>query len=71
MQFNPTELSSAAAGAASQPFLMAAGNRVDLLVRVPQGATGPLKLQVYDVVKADRAADRRRARRKRPRRCSP
>jgi FtsP/CotA-like multicopper oxidase with cupredoxin domain len=37
---------------ASKPFLMSAGNRVDLLVRVPKGATGTYNVQVYNVVQA-------------------
>lgn len=52
VQFNPKNYFPPAAGAASQPIMMSAGNRVDLLVRVPPGATGSFKVQVYDVVKA-------------------
>jgi len=52
VQFNVKNYFPPAAGAASQPIMMSAGNRVDLLVRVPPGATGPFKVQVYDVVKA-------------------
>jgi FtsP/CotA-like multicopper oxidase with cupredoxin domain len=52
VQFNPKNYHPPAAGAASQPIMMSAGNRVDLLVRVPPGATGSFTVQVYDVVKA-------------------
>jgi FtsP/CotA-like multicopper oxidase with cupredoxin domain len=52
VQFAPQNYQPPAAGAASQPFLMSAGNRVDLLVRVPKGASGTYNLQVYNVAKA-------------------
>ena len=52
VQFNPKNYFPPAAGAASQPIMLSAGNRVDLLVRVPAGATGSFNVQVYDVVKA-------------------
>jgi len=52
VQFNPANYLPPAAGAASQPFLMSAGNRVDLLVRVPKGASGKYNLQVYNVSRA-------------------
>ncbi|MEA2336525.1 MAG: hypothetical protein QOE82_532, partial [Thermoanaerobaculia bacterium] len=59
VQFNPgnppavrSNYQPPAPGGPSQPFLMSAGNRVDLLVRVPQGASGKYDLQVYNVAKA-------------------
>ena len=53
VQFDPKNYHPPAAGGASQPFLMSAGNRVDLLVRVPKGAaSGTYNLQVYNVARA-------------------
>ncbi|HUP63145.1 MAG TPA: multicopper oxidase domain-containing protein [Thermoanaerobaculia bacterium] len=52
VQLNVLNYSFPAAGGASKPFLMSAGNRVDLLVKVPAGlAPGDYPVQVVDVVK--------------------
>ena len=52
VQFNPDNYHPPATTTAIAPFLMAAGNRVDLIVRVPKGtAAGDYAVQVVNVVR--------------------
>lgn len=52
VQLNVKNYGPPAPGAPSQPFYMAAGNRVDLLVRIPKGTpAGKIPIQVVNVVK--------------------
>src|SRR5690242_3443307 len=54
VQFDPKNYAPPAADAPSASFYMAAGNRVDLLVRIPKGTpAGKIPIQVYNVVKSN------------------
>jgi FtsP/CotA-like multicopper oxidase with cupredoxin domain len=53
VQLNVANYAAPVAGGASNGFLMSAGNRVDLLVRIPAGTpAGKYNIQALDVVKA-------------------